>query len=271
MFNIYHYFILASTGTVEWIIDDENIVNIYSPTIEQSEDVMSRLQQRTVEEWSIDLHSSSPESMLVIMNSISKFAVRRLSIHNTQLDSKCVSKLSEVLYTNVKIRDLFLEYSLFTGGIKQVSDALINNITLEWLWLDNIPLTDEDKIHFSTMLSINKTLDQLGLINCNITDNDVQHICEALTKNQTLTGLNIRENREITSASTSTIAKLITTTKSLTSLDLRDTSLNNDDIKTICTSLTKNTTIRLMLLERDEECCKMLDGYEVIKDRLRFL
>ena len=268
---MYHYFILAKTGTVEWIIDDENIVNIYSPTIEESEDVMSRLQQRTVEEWSIDLHSSSPDSMLVIMNNISKFAVRRLSIYNTQLDSKCVSKLSEVLYTNVKIRELSLEYSLFTGGIKQVSDALINNITLEWLWLDNIPLTDEDTSNLSTMLSINKTLNTLGLINCNITDNGVRYICVGLTKNQTLTLLNINYNPQITSASTSTIAELINTTKSLTTLDLGYTSLNNDDIKTICTSLTKNTKIRLWLLKRYEEYCNKLDSYQVIKDRLSFV
>ena len=83
--------------------------------------------------------------------------------------------------------------------------------------------------------------------------------------------LNIRGNHQITSVSTSTIADLIQTSTSLSDLRLYDTSLNNDDIKTICTSLTKNTTIRILYLSRlHEEYCKKLDSYQVIKDRLIF-
>ena len=270
---MYHYFILANTGTVEWIIDDQytSEVYLYSPTIQESEDVMSRLQQRREEPfWSIDLYSISPESMLVIMNDISKCAVRNLRIHNTQMDSKCVSKLSEVLSTNNKIEELFFESSLFTGGIKQISDALVNNITLIELSLMDIPLTNEDITHLSDMISVNITLEKLCLMNCNITDNDVRYICEGLTKHQTLTSLNIRSNRQVTSASTSTIAELINTTKSLTGLYLHGTSLNNDDIKTICTVLTKNATI-LFLSKQHEEYCMKLDSYQVIKDRLSFV
>ena len=114
-------------------------------------------------------------------------------------------------------------------------------------------------------------MDKLELFNCNIADNCVRYICEGLTKNQTLTWLNIRYNPQITSASTSTIAKLINTTKSLTELYLHGTSLNNDDIKTICTSLIENTTIqKLHLSEQHEEYCVKLDSYKVIKDRLQF-
>ena len=274
MFNIYHYFILANTGTVEWIIYDQytNEVYLYSPTIEESKDIISRLQQRREEiDWSIDLYSISSESMLVIMNNISKCAVRNLRIHSTQLDSKCVSKLLEVLSTNNKIVELFFESSLFTGGIKQISDPLVNNITLKKLSLMDIPLTDVDITHLSDMISVNITLKELLLMNCNVTDNGVRYICEGLTKNQTLTSLNIGSNRQVTSASTSTIAELINTTKSLTELRLQGTSLNNDDIETICTSLIENTTIRELGLSKQHEVyCKMLDSYQVIKDRVRF-
>ena len=121
------------------------------------------------------------------------------------------------------------------------------------------------------MLASNTTLIELYLLNCNITDNGIQYICEGLSKNQTLTMLNIGGNRKITSVSTSTIADLIQTTTSLTTLDLHDTSMNNDDIKTICTSLPKNTTIReLYLSSQHEQYCKNLDSYQVIKDRLVF-
>ena len=235
---------------------------------------MSKLtkEQQTGKEWSIRLNSSSPESTAVIINNLNKCTVRRVDIYNTLLDSKCVSILSEILKTNKTIKRLELESSSLTGGIKQVSDSLFNSKTLEQLMLYNVTdITDEDMTHLSTMLSSNTTLKVLQFSDCNITDYGVQCICEGLTKNQTLTMLNIGRNRQITSVSTSTIADLIQTTKSLTRLHLYNTSLNTDDIKTICTSLTKNTTIReLWLSIQHKEYCKKLASYEVIKDRLMF-
>ena len=199
--------------------------------------------------------------------------MRSLYIVNTSLDSNCVSILSEILKTNKTIKKLHLHSSSLTGGIKQVSDSLFNNKTLEKLLLLESPgITDEDMTHLSTMLSTNTTLKVLELSYCKITDNGVRYICEGLTKNQTLTMLNIGGNHQITSVSTSTIADLIQTTTSLTRLYLFHTSLNNDDIKTICTSLTKNTTIRKLYLSREHKVyCMKLDSYQVIKDRLEFV
>ena len=237
---------------------------------------MSKLikEQQTGKEWSIRLNSSSPESTAVIMSNLNKCTVWRLDIWDTPLDSKCVSILSEILKTNKTIKRLWLSFSSLPGGIKQVSDSLFNNKTLEKLMLlyNVTGITDEDMTHLSTMLASNTTLKELRLSNCNITDNGVQYICEGLTKNQTLTKLNISGNQQITSVSTSTIADLIQTTTSLTELCLHNTSLNNDDMKTICTSLSKNTTIReLWLSRKHKEYFKKLDNYQVIKDRLVLL
>ena len=198
--------------------------------------------------------------------------MRNLDIRRTSLDSKCVSILSEILKTNKTIKRLQLLSSSLTGGIKQVGDSLFNNKTLEQLVLFDVTgITDEDITHLSTMLSSNTTLKELKFLYCNITDNGVRYICEGLTKNQTLTSLNIGGNHQITSVSTSTIADLIQTTTSLKELRLYNTSLNNDDIKTICTSLNKNTTIRkLYLSPQHEEYCMKLDSYQVIKDRLQY-
>ena len=198
--------------------------------------------------------------------------MRRLDIENTSLDSKCVSILSEILKTNKTIKRLVLDSSSLTGGIKQVSDSLFNNKTLEELLLYHVTgIIDEDMTHLSTILATNTILKELWLTNCNITDNGVRYICEGLTKNQTLTTLNIGRNHQITSVSTSTIADLIQTTTSLIRLYLYSTSLNNNDIKTICISLTKSTTIRELWLSREhKEYCKKLDSYQVIKDRLKF-
>ena len=185
--NMYHYFIPGNTGTVEWSINNyEGFLTLYSPTSEQCEDAMSRLQLIKEDELLIQLYSLSPESMLVIMNNISKASLKGLSIYNTQLDSKCLSKLSEVLFSNVRLEELFIESSSLTGGIKQVSDALVNNVILQELWLDNILLTDEDITHLSDMISVNVRLKSLYLRNCNVTDNGVRYICEGLTKNTTI-------------------------------------------------------------------------------------
>ena len=122
-----------------------------------------------------------------------------LDIHSTPLDNICMSTLSaELQTTNKTMRNLILRYSSLTGGIKQISDALFTNTTLEVLTLINVTITDEDTSNLSTMLSINKTLDILYLTNCNIIDNGVRYICEGLSKNQTLTELNISNNPQIT-------------------------------------------------------------------------
>ena len=269
-------FITGHTGRVEWI-DDIKHVWLISPTIEQCEEVaiVSRLvkeQQTKGSRWCINLRSLSPKSALVIITNLSKCAGGALDIHSTPLDSICISTLSaELQTTNKTMIDLYLRYSSLTGGVKQISDALFTNTTLKTLLLLNVTITDEDTSSLSTMLSINKTLDKLSLTNCNITDNGVRYICEGLTKNQTLTGLNISYNPQITSASISTIAELINTTKSLTVLLLHGTSLNDDDIKTICTELIENMTIQeLHLSKQHEEYCMKLDSYQVIKDRLNF-
>ena len=198
--------------------------------------------------------------------------MRSLDIRYTSLDSKCVSILSEILKTNETINSLELLSSSLTGGIKQVSDSLCNNKTLKQLVLSNVTgITEKDRTHLSTILATNTTLKVLELPNCNITDNEVRYICEGLTANKTLTTLDISRNHHITSVSTSTIAGLIQTTTSLTTLYLYNTSLNNDDIKTICTSLTENITISELYLSREhEDYCEKLDSYQVNKDSLHF-
>ena len=230
-------------------------------------------EQQTGNEWNISLYSSSPESTAVIINNLNKCTVRRLDIQKTSLDSKCVSILSEILKTNKTMKTLVLESSSITSGIKEVSHSLFNNKTLEKLLLHNVTgITDEDMTHFSSMLSSNTTLKELWLNNCSITDNGVQSIFKGITKNQTLTTLHIGRNHQMTSVSTSTISDLIQTTKSLTRLYFYDTSLNDDDIKTICTSLSKNPTMCKLYLSREhKEYCKTLDSYQVIKERLVFM
>ena len=129
--------------------------------------------------------------------------MRRLDIVNTSLDIKCVSILSEILKTNKTIKTLELVSSSINGDIKQVSDGLFNNKSLEKLVLwDVTDITDEDVTHLSNLLASDTTLKELYLSNCNVTDKGVQYIYEGLTKKQTLVKLDIGRNHKITSVFT---------------------------------------------------------------------
>ena len=97
-------FITGHTGRVEWR-DDIKTVWLFSPTIEQCEEVVSRLikeQQTKGSRWCINLRSSFSESPLVIISHLSKCAVMILDIHSTILDSTCMSTLSTELETTKK-------------------------------------------------------------------------------------------------------------------------------------------------------------------------
>ena len=219
-------------------------------------------------EWCIELRSSSPENALIIISDLDKLSVRELCIDNTPLDSMCMSTLSKKFAKVKKL--MFKHFTLPAGGIKQVSDALITNTSLEALLLWHVPITYEDTTHLSNMLSFNTTLQTLDLSNCDISDNDVKNICKSLTKNQTVTILAFSNNLHITSDSTSSIVDLINTNKSLETLYLRNTLLSGDNIRTVCDQLANNTTIqKLVLSEQNETICKSLP--KSIKDRVYFV
>ena len=254
---------------VEWR-DDDNGVLMISPTAEQCKNIVSRLikEEQPGKEWHIELRSSSPENALIIISNLERFSVRELCIDDTPLDSMCMSILSKKL---PKVKKLMFKYfNLPASGIKQVSDALVTNTSLEALLMWYVPVTDEDTTHLSNMLTYNKTLQTLDLSNCDITDNGVETICKGLATNQTVSILSFTSNLHITSDSTSAIVSLIKGTKSLETLYLRNTLFNGYSIKTICDELANNSTIqKLVLSEQHKTICKTLP--ESIKDRLYFV
>ena len=250
---------------------NDNSIRLDSPTTDQCENVVSmmsqlRKEQQTGKEWSISLSSSSPESAAV-----KGYTVRRLYIRNTNLDSDCVLKLSEILKSNEIIKRLELWSCSFHDGFKQAGDVLFSNTNLKELMLWHVDGIADDISDLSKALAANEALKNLWLSYCDITDDGIKNICNGLTKNETLTELNIGGNDQITSNSSDPIAKLIETTTSLTNLRIYGTSLN-DDIEKICTSLaeTKATELKLYLSRENEEKTKKLASYEDIKKRLDF-
>ena len=137
--------------------------------------------------------SSSHDSLLIVLNNINECLVSRLVVENTPLDSRCVTKLSDILRFNKTIEELWLRFSpLISIGLEMLTNAVSANTTLRILWMtgdDNI--TDEDIPHVCKMLGINTTLEQLYLDCSNITNFGEQQISEALVQNSTLITLYI--------------------------------------------------------------------------------
>ena len=260
--------LIGDPGSIQW---GYNYVDLSSATTKQADEVMNHLKtEQTGKDWSIRLISSSPDSALVVINNLNECIMRAFYIDQTPLDNTCVSALSEILKTNRTMKRIYFISSPLTGGIKPLTDALCINRSIDRLEILHSTITDEDMSHFSEMFSSNKTLKEVVLSNCDITDDGFGHICEGLTKNQTLIKLNVGNNTLITSISTNTIVKLINTTTSLIELYLQNTSLEDDDIMTICYTLTMSKTIeRLVLSKKYKESCEKLE--EIVQDRLLFL
>ena len=207
------FYIAIDNGRVEWF-DFENKVILTSPSTNQCQEAVRRLQEEQVteKEWNIFLTESSPESTLVIIRNLNEYIVRTLDIRNCLLNSTCMSTLSEVFGKNETIKRLYIYSSQLDGGIKQFCNALLTNTSLERLVMWSVPLTDEDITDLSDVLASNKTLTALTLCNCNITDNSIESLIKGLSQNQTLTFLNIGGNPLITSISAT---KIVEPTRSL--------------------------------------------------------
>ena len=118
--------------------------------------------------WSIELKSLSPQSLLTILTDINECQVRGLYIVNTPFDSNCVSQLSQVLTYNQTMEYLYLissplvpdTYHLLTTAV--VGNKIIKRLDL---WYD-YNITDKDIPHFCNLIINNKTLQRLWLKGC---------------------------------------------------------------------------------------------------------
>ena len=268
-------FLIEDTKNIKWYSD---VVELISPTPKQSENVMSKLKEEQETEWNIWLHKSSPESSLVIISNLNECTVKGLILNDTPLDSNCITALSGVLARNKKLKTLELHSSSLICSIKQLTDALSTNDTLETfgMWNVKLDITDNDEdeddaSHLSYLLRTNNVLKELHLHNSNINDKCAQQISKGIIEKQTLTRLDVSYNPMITSESTTTFAELLLETTSLAELHLNHTALTSDNFLTMFTTLVNNSTMqRLWLSRAHKESCEKFDDYEAIKQRLAF-
>ena len=239
---------------------------------------MSKLKEEQQTEWNIWLHRSSPESSLVIVSNLDECPVKGLILNDTPLDNNCITALSGGLGRNKKLKTLEFHSSSLAGSIKQITDALSTNDTLETfgMWNVKLAITDndedeDDSSHLSYLLRTNNVLKGLYLHNSNINDKCVQQISEGIIETQSLTCLDISYNPMITSESTTTFAELVLETTSLAELHLNHTALTSDNFLMIFTALINNNTVQRLWVPRQyKESCEKFDDYETIKQRIAF-
>lgn len=185
-------FIIGDTRSVQWTSDS---LVITSPTMKECSEVMSQLKRQQQRRWKIYIMSSSNDSLLIVLNNINECLVSRLVVENTPLDSRCVTKLSDVLRFNKTIEELWLRFSpLISIGLEMVTNAVSANATLKILWMTGDDyITDEDVPHICHMINVNTTLEEVYLICPNITTVGLQQV-SGIIEDNTLTELIINGN-----------------------------------------------------------------------------
>ena len=184
---------------MQWYPETTNVF-LTSPNVEQCNEVISQLksQKHTGKHWEIIIQSSSPASLLIVLNNINECLVRKLDIEGTSFKESyhCASKLSHVLTHNNTLKELLLRSSpLSPNSLKMITEALTTNTTLKSLMVFNDDtITDNDIPYICNAISANKTLEKLCISSSKITDVGQKQLSKALDSNKTLTTLIVNDN-----------------------------------------------------------------------------
>ena len=217
------------------------LVELSSPTPQDCVDVISQL-VTDIQHDKIYLHSSFPESTVLLLSQIHQTKIRKLEIVDTSLDEQHTYFITQCLLNN-QLKRLHLNNTKLTSNILSSLTAAVSvNTSLEILQIEREKIIEDDVSHISKSLTVNKTLKRLDLFGCGISDSGVQCISSSLLHNDTLFELNLRGN-EFTSAGIQCLFHLLTT----------------------------NNTIRQILLDyKYKSSSEQLEEYTKIRHRLFF-
>ena len=160
--------------------------------------IIRQLKRRQHITWWIELNSLSPESLLTVLTDINECQVRGLYITNTHFDINCVSQLSQVVTYNKTMEYLYLHSSpLLPNTYQLLTTAVAGNKIIKELGLWNdTNITDNDIPHLSHLIINNNTLQVLWLDGCpKITKFGIQQLQNVVVKNNSLKSLFVNDNR----------------------------------------------------------------------------
>ena len=134
----------------------------------ECKEVIHQLKRRQHTTWDIVLDSLSPQSLLTLLTDINECQVRGLYIYNTHFDSNCVIQLSQVVTYNKTMEVLYLNSSpLLPNTYHLLTTAVTGNKIIKTLYLWNdTNISDNDIPHLSHLIINNNTLQELWLNKC---------------------------------------------------------------------------------------------------------
>ena len=164
----------------------------------ECKEVIHQLKRRQHTTWDIELNTLSPQSLLTLLTDINECKVWRLHIYNTHFDSNCVSQLSQVVTYNKTMEVLRLYSSpLLPNTYHLLTTAVTVNKIIKVLQLyDDTNITNNDIPHLSNLIINNNTLQSLWLDNCpKITKFGIKQLQNVVVKNNSLKSLFVNGNR----------------------------------------------------------------------------
>uniref|UniRef100_A0A452HK54 NACHT domain-containing protein n=1 Tax=Gopherus agassizii TaxID=38772 RepID=A0A452HK54_9SAUR len=168
--------------------------------------------------------------------------LQRLGLWNCDLKGASCGYLAAVLRTSQSLTELELRdnVSLGDSGVQLLCEGLKHpNCKLQRLGLPSCSLTTAFRGNLSSVLSTSQTLTELDLKNNTIRDSGIQLLCEGLKHpNCKLQKLGL-EKCDFTAACCGELSSALSTSQTLTELDLRENKVEDSRVKVLCEGLTQ--------------------------------
>lgn len=132
-------------------------------------------------------------------------------------------------------------------GVSKIFESLENNVTVEYLNLDNNPLGPFAGSAIGKCFGFNITLKQVYLNNCNLKDDSLLKISEGLARSLSIKKLSLCKN-SISDTGAMSISEVLSKNTKLQTLDLSSNSIKNKGGISIANSLRKNSNLESLFL-----------------------
>ncbi|KAM4706507.1 NACHT, LRR and PYD domains-containing protein 3-like [Discoglossus pictus] len=226
---------LAGTGTGTWL----DSCDLTSSCCKNIQDVITRKKSLTTLDLSGNKLGDSGVKRLCDGLKHPDCALRELRLEECDLTSSCCEDLQDVITTNRSLITLDLsDNKLGDSGVKQLCDGLRHpDCALKELRLDRCNLTLSCCVDLYNVITTNRSLITLDLSRNKLGDSGVKRLCDGL-RHPDCALKELRLYRcYLTSSCCEDLQDVITTNRSLITLDLSGNQLGVSGVKRLCDGL----------------------------------
>ena len=195
-------------------------------------------------------------------------SVRDLSLNSNKIGKVGAGSVAELLRCNKTLTALSIGGNSEAGpdGIIEISQALLQNSTLQCLALSSIPLNVcEVSTALGRVLRTNTRLCHVYLVDCRLDFDTIKPLAHSLCFCPTLTTLDLSENNRIRDDGCEQVATALHHNTSLTTLLLHWAGISSTGATSIAGALRVNTTLQVLGLDHNmdigsEGVAQLADG-----------